>query len=170
MPTADADERRTSELDLALSGLLGHGKLSVLHQLAVTATGLPLDRAAYIAIACIGDEGPIRLSELARRLAVDVSTASRQVAGLEQRLLLERVGDPHDRRSALLHLTERGRDRLDQIRDCRRRLLRRAMTDWSVADVAALVALLERLNVDLGLFVAAQRGSAKTPRSARSGG
>ena len=61
----------------------------------------------------LGKESPLRLSDLAGALHVDLSVASRQVAELVAEGLVERRPDPQDRRACQLHLTGSGRTALD---------------------------------------------------------
>src|SRR5438067_2258730 len=53
--------------------------------------------------------GPIRLSELAAGEGINPTMLSRIVADLAQGRLIERVGDPDDRRAALVKVTREGR-------------------------------------------------------------
>lgn len=107
--------------------------------------GLPLDRAAYPLLRGIAECGPVRLSDLATRLGVQVSTASRQVKELEQAGLVERTGDPKDGRVAMLALAPAGREALKKLRESWRRALVEILDDWPEADREALGALLSRL-------------------------
>ena len=59
---------------------------------------------------------PLRLSELARREAVTPPTMSRVLAALDEADLLTRRPDPHDARSALVELSERGRAMIATLR------------------------------------------------------
>ena len=59
---------------------------------------------------------PLRLSELARREAVTPPTMSRVLAALDEAELLTRRPDPHDARSALVELSDRGRAMIASLR------------------------------------------------------
>ena len=107
--------------------------------------GLQLDRAAYPLLRGIAECGPVRLSDLATRLGVQVSTASRQVKELEQAGLVERTGDPKDGRVAMLALAPAGREALKKLRESWRRVLVEILDDWPEADREALGVLLSRL-------------------------
>ncbi|MGH8993281.1 MAG: MarR family winged helix-turn-helix transcriptional regulator [Acidimicrobiia bacterium] len=107
--------------------------------------GLPLDRAAYPLLRGIAECGPVRLSDLAARLGVQVSTASRQVKDLEAAGLVERTGDPKDGRVAMLALAPAGKEALKKLRESWRRALVEILEDWPEADREALGALLGRL-------------------------
>jgi DNA-binding MarR family transcriptional regulator len=112
-------------------------------------TGLAIDRAAYVALAALAQSGPMRLSELAARVAVDASTASRQVQQLERAGLLDRVADPADRRASLLRLSGEGERVLAVLRQARRALFERALAGWTAAEQRTFATLLARMADDL---------------------
>jgi DNA-binding MarR family transcriptional regulator len=93
--------------------------------------------------------GGLRVSDLASRVELDVSTVSRQVKHLEDKGFVERTSDPDDGRACLVQLTTEGtatmraamQRRLDRISD--------ALADWSDEDRATLQTLLIRLADDL---------------------
>ena len=111
--------------------------------------GLPLDRAAYPVLRGIAECGPVRLSDLAARLGVQVSTASRQVKELEQAGLVERTGDPKDGRVSMLALAPAGRESLKKLRESWRRTLVEILAAWPEEDREALATLLGRLAADM---------------------
>ncbi len=61
-------------------------------------------------------EEELTLSGLARKRAVSVQAASEHVQGLVDRGWVQRIPDPHDRRQALLHVTDEGARQLEQVR------------------------------------------------------
>lgn len=132
-------------IEAALTVLVRRARLPDAHAAAAAAAGVRLDRASYVVLSRIGEWGPIRLSELAGRLGVDVSTASRHVHRLVTDGYITRADDPTDRRAALLSLTEPGTEAVDRIRAARRDALGRLLDDWPADDRAALARLLSRL-------------------------
>jgi len=54
-------------------------------------------------------DGALRLGELSKRLGITASTLSRNVARLEERGFLRRIGDPDDGRAQRVALTDSGR-------------------------------------------------------------
>src|SRR3712207_9297169 len=64
-----------------------------------------VDRAAFMLLGQIVQDGPGRLSALAGQLCVDPSVVSRQVAALEAAGLVTRTADPADRRASLIAAT-----------------------------------------------------------------
>jgi DNA-binding MarR family transcriptional regulator len=91
----------------------------------------------------------VRLSDLAPRLGVQLSTASRQVKELEQAGLVERTVDPNDGRASMLALAPAGKEALKKLRESWRRALVEVLQDWPDADREALGALLGRLATDM---------------------
>ena len=123
----------------------------------VRAAGVPITGANLSTLDLVGRHGPIAVSELARRLRVDQSTASRHLRALEEHRLVARRSDPSDRRVSRLVLSEAGRDVLLRTRDVSLDDFEVALGDWSPSDRTRLASLLERLRSNL------LRGRASTP-------
>jgi DNA-binding MarR family transcriptional regulator len=111
----------------------------------VDASGQLLDLTAYSVLARIEQFGPIRLTDLAAAMEIDISTASRHVHGLEDRGLLLRNDDPDDLRARRLELTEAGGAILRRARTARLAAIRERLAVWSPTDVGELARLLEQL-------------------------
>ena len=126
-----------------------------LHRLASRAAGVELDRAGFGALVALGDEH-MRLSDLATRQGLDISTVSRRVAQLEAAGLVERSADPADRRASVVSLTERGREVVASISELRRELLESVVADWSERERREFARLLARFADDLTSFGAAR--------------
>ena len=107
--------------------------------------GRPLDRAAYSVLARIEEFGPIRLTDLASAMEIDISTASRHVRALEDRRLLERSGEPGDLRARRLRLTRDGEVVLRSTREARLAGIAARLSDWRPSDLCQLARLLEQL-------------------------
>ena len=90
-----------------------------------------------------------RVGELAAKLQVDLSVASRQVGQLIEMGAVERVVDPADRRVHLLRVTPSGHRELASARERAAEHLAGRLTSWSEPDLQTLVALLGRLRADL---------------------
>jgi DNA-binding MarR family transcriptional regulator len=108
-----------------------------------------LDKAGLIALLRLAECGPVRISELAAHLTLDLSTVSRQVKALDDGGLIERHPDPEDKRATLLTATDRGREVAQRVIAARRDLMAQALSDWTVADRATLTRLLQQLADDL---------------------
>ncbi|HEU4514771.1 MAG TPA: MarR family transcriptional regulator [Nocardioidaceae bacterium] len=88
---------------------------------------------------------PLRLTDLAAAVELDASTVSRQVRHLEDRGLLERTGDPDDRRASRIGLSPEGRTRLEAGARRRREYVGHLLDDWPPEDREQLRLLLNRL-------------------------
>ena len=93
--------------------------------------GVSLDRADYVALARIDEAEPVRLTELAEILGIDLSAVSRQVRDLVESALVERSKDACDQRASLLRLTAEGRALLCRVRLARQEAMRRLLVGWS---------------------------------------
>jgi DNA-binding MarR family transcriptional regulator len=105
-----------------------------------------MDRAAYLLLSRLDQEGPTGVKALASGMGIDSSTVTRQVAPLVDSGLVSRTADPADGRAVVLRLSPRGSERLAQVRDSRRRLVQLLTEDWSQEERATFCALLSRLN------------------------
>src|SRR5687768_16873093 len=79
-------------------------------------SGTDLTAALTAALATVEGRGPITPSELASVENVKRPTATRIVARLEEQGLVERTGDPDDRRSFLVAVTPHGTALLSRLR------------------------------------------------------
>jgi DNA-binding MarR family transcriptional regulator len=145
MTPADALTR----IEKAASSLMRMATQSRLRSHFAAVTGLNIDRAGYLALAMLDERGPLRLSELAAKLCVDASTASRQIQHLERAGMIDRVADPHDGRATLLRMSAEGARALASLRQARHALYQRALSGWTATDQCALAELLTRLVDDL---------------------
>ena len=108
------------------------------------AAGVRLSGAGLNALRLIAKLGPIAGTDVARRLGVDQSTASRQIKPLEDAGLLARTADEADRRVAWLEITDQGRAVLARVHGMRRADLELVLADWSTEERADLARLLDR--------------------------
>ncbi|MFD7995648.1 MarR family winged helix-turn-helix transcriptional regulator [Streptomyces mexicanus] len=108
----------------------------------------PAGSAAVLTL--LGRHGDMRMSKLAELLAVDMSVTSRHVTHLAARGWIERLPDPADKRSRILHLTPAGLDRLDDLSRRTTHLLAERLSDWSDDEVGQLIRLMSRLRDSFG--------------------
>src|SRR3712207_1902653 len=83
-------------------------------------------------------DGNLRCSALAGCAGIDVSVASRQLAGLERSGYVRRRPDPRDGRAALFQLTDRGAEALAPSRALRSDWALTALADWDEDDARRL--------------------------------
>lgn len=108
-----------------------------------------LDRAAYLVLRRLADDGPQKVGELAAALGVDGSTMTRQVNGLERDGLVHRGRSEADGRAIVVTPTADGLRRMRGVRDARIELYGRILGDWSEQDRTELARLLGQLNRDM---------------------
>ena len=112
-------------------------------------SGFAVDRASYGVLARVGEHQPVRLSDLAHLLGVDVSTISRQVATLEQRGLLSRSADPDDGRAVLLQLTAPGQAYLRKLSAAWHEIVADSLVDWEPREIAQFATMIGRFVANL---------------------
>ena len=106
--------------------------------------GDTIDHSAHMALFVLRCSGALRLSDLAARMELDASTASRHVRGLEQLGLVRRSPDPDDGRAFRVELTEQGIEQWESSARRRMELLSEAMEGWSEDDVVTFERLMTR--------------------------
>ncbi|MFD5231152.1 MarR family winged helix-turn-helix transcriptional regulator [Streptomyces qaidamensis] len=105
-----------------------------------------LSLVSYTLLGHLEESGGCRATDLAAHYALDKSTVSRQVAGLERAGLIERRPDPADQRVQVLHLTRSGRDILAQVTESRRAAFRERLSGWPEEDLSRFAEYLVRYN------------------------
>jgi DNA-binding MarR family transcriptional regulator len=110
----------------------------------------PLTATQRLALSELADGGPMRLQDLAARMAMTPATASRSVDALVTARLVERVPDRTDRRAVRIDVTRRGRARIERRRAEATRALLPALARMPERDRTQLVRLIARLNAELG--------------------
>jgi DNA-binding MarR family transcriptional regulator len=110
----------------------------------IRAAAIPLDRALFPLLVSIERFGPIGIVDLADRAGRDYTTVSRQVARLESLGLVERRGDPADRRVRRAVISRKGKamtDRLDAARD---KIGRAVFATWDAHEIDDLARLMRK--------------------------
>src|SRR3954471_343507 len=93
--------------------------------------GDAIDYSAFPLLKLLSHQGPMRLSALAAVIGLDASTVSRHARQLEDRGLIERTGDPDDRRASRVTVSEHGNQCLAQAFETRRHLITDALDGWT---------------------------------------
>ena len=110
--------------------------------------GEELSPSQAAALATIDRHGPLTPSELATRERIQRPTATRVIARLEEAGLVDRTGDPDDRRSCLVGVAPEGRRLLARVRTRKDAYLSRRLRDLDAHERATLdraAAILERV-------------------------
>ncbi|MET7277838.1 MarR family transcriptional regulator [Kribbella sp. NPDC005582] len=130
-----------------LSAAISRGQLA---QRATDATGLNLDRPGMTILVTLANAGgPLRIGEIADRMQVAGPHITRQVQALEQRGLVQRVTDPHDKRASLIEPTPTGAEAATTYLTTVLGFFREVVAEWPAQDRADLGRLLGKLADDI---------------------
>jgi DNA-binding MarR family transcriptional regulator len=102
----------------------------------------------FTALAAVHLHGPIRVSDVAARLSVDRSVASRQLAALGSAGYVVSEADSEDGRALRMTTTEAGRRALEESHRRMVHTFSDTLASWTDDEVAALTRGLTRLNAD----------------------
>jgi DNA-binding MarR family transcriptional regulator len=108
-----------------------------------------LSLSAFIVLRPLVCSGPLRASDLAETVYLDLSWISRQVAHLVERGLVERRADRTDGRVCILAATEAGIAAVARLQQASNTYVADKVADWSEQDRTTLAVLLGRLTVAL---------------------
>lgn len=98
------------------------------------------------AIRVIGDTEVSRLREVAERLRIAPRSVTDVVDALEEKGLVERFGDPDDRRAVCVRLSSRGQDLQERLRRHRRATLDSGFDRLDASEQEQLRRLLVKLD------------------------
>jgi len=154
--SVDASDRPTPPLPARVSAGFERSLTQVARailRLDVPADALPdgtsIGRTGYWLLVRVSEQAPLRLSDLAGSVELDLSTISRQIRDLVASGLITRTPDPADGRAALLSLTDQGAAVLEAVSEFRRRVLAEAIAEWSDEERNSLASGLLRLGAGL---------------------
>ena len=91
-------------------------------------------------------QSPSRMSEIAYRMGMPLSTATRFVAKMERMLFLERVKDVNDKRAILVSLNDKGKKAVTAVEDHSFKVLSSNLKNFSKDDVDAFMKTARCLN------------------------
>lgn len=171
-PRPDCDDA-LAQVERALTRLLRQMTRPAFYRWLAAAGGVHLDRADYGVLVRIDEAAPVRLTDLAESLGIDISTVSRHVRDLERSGLVQRTGDPDDQRASRLSLSEEGQGMLRRVRRTRQDAMRQLLAEWTEADRALLAKMIVRLSDEmdsLGQVVSASADPRAAVPAASGGG
>jgi DNA-binding MarR family transcriptional regulator len=141
-PDAPGRGAEAERLRAAIRGLVR--RFAVSERADVGCCGVTVAQAA--ALEALGAEGPMRLSDLGRRLGIAPSTLTRNLARLEAGGLVERAVDTEDARSARVRLSASGRKAAGAVAaqevDFARQVIERIPADRRATVIGTLSELL----------------------------
>ena len=97
-------------------------------------------------IEAVGIDEPQKMSDIARKLSVTVSTLTINMNGLESKGYLERNRSAEDKRVVLVNLTEKGRKAFFHHRDFHKAMIRAMVKDLDDQQKRVLYVCLQHLN------------------------
>ena len=97
-------------------------------------------------MARLKDNGPARISQIAREEGIRMPTASNALHQLEQRELVERIRDEQDRRGVRVRLTRLGVSELERVGEERTKYLAEMIGTLGVEDLARAGELVDIIN------------------------
>jgi DNA-binding MarR family transcriptional regulator len=120
--------------------------------------GRDLDRSAYLLLRYLERNGPVGIKYLADDLQLDISTASRQIAALEAKGLVERTTDPQDARISMLRIADEVPALLAEVRRNREQFYTELLREWPEEDCRAFGELLRKFNRTAEQYQKKKRG------------
>lgn len=105
-----------------------------------------LKRASYLILLLISKNGPMGVKSIAEKLHLDISTVSRQAAGLMEDELLEKKQSETDRRSYLYDINDKGHDVILHIRQGRKQRFAKMIDEWEDEEIEDFSHLLHKFN------------------------
>ena len=150
--TASARDHALDDLEAAFGLMARKAGTPRLHERLTATAGVRLDPSSFQLIRRLEGSDPIRASDLAALMSLDLSTVSRHIALLEAHGLVERHPDPVDGRASLLTLSEWGRSVSSRVCAARRELFAEFLSEWPERDMGRLAQLLTRFARDMASF------------------
>jgi DNA-binding MarR family transcriptional regulator len=114
-----------------------------------------VESATQAVLHTVAAGGPMRASDLAGRVHSDLSTVSRQAAGLVADGLLERRADPVDGRACLLALTEAGEAAVAAREASRVAFFARVLDGWTEGDQRQFASMVSQFTASYDRVLAA---------------
>ncbi|MFE2347070.1 MarR family winged helix-turn-helix transcriptional regulator [Kitasatospora cineracea] len=112
-----------ARLELALSALVRWSESRHIRAEVARRSGFDMPSSSLRLLEHFEAAGPMRVSDIAECLRIDISTASLQLRRLRADALVSRRTDPADGRSGVIAITEEGRRALALVRSARCDLL-----------------------------------------------
>lgn len=119
-----------------------------------------LERAHYLLLSLLIEDGSQSVGRIAERLRLDASTVTRQVAVMTELGLVCKQPRPEDRRGGMVCATELGRQQASDVRRERVRRVEQLVQDWPEAQRRQLVDALNGLNDSLCHIIDEDAGEA----------
>lgn len=147
VPATGADGTPDATLDAANDLVLAIDELTRAQRESAARIARDLDwsRAGLGVLRLLDTCGPVPLGDVASRMRVDASVASRQVSPLVDAGLVRRTVDDEDRRVRTLELTDEGRAKVRAVYRHIGGLVARTFDDWSTDQIVEATRHIRRV-------------------------
>ncbi|MEF3305433.1 MarR family winged helix-turn-helix transcriptional regulator [Paenibacillus sp. GYB003] len=135
------DEKHLEEIDLELATFARRVTTVALDKKLGT-----LERSAYLLLYHLSEHGATGVKALAEQFRLDISTISRQAAGLEAKGLIRRMPDPVDGRASHFEITDAGMKELLESKRLRIARFAQLFADWTPDECETFMRLMAKLN------------------------
>jgi len=142
-------QRDLQRIETAMESLARVGQSRRAARARAARAGVHLTGAAQKVLRQAIENGPIRISDLARGSDMSDAVVSRQVTVLENGGLVTRVASPDDGRVAMVKPTAAGRQASGRLRRAADEIFQAYLQRWSAKELTDLADLMERLAGDL---------------------
>lgn len=142
----DARDLAFAQLELALSAITRRlSSREVVDEIGRRAR-CELTPTALGLLEHLASSGPLRVSDVAECMRVDKSTMTQRLQALDVGDLITRASDPADRRVSVIKISGTGRRLVARVRAVRLQLLRDALPESSLEQLAGAAEILDRIN------------------------
>lgn len=148
-PLTDSTSPAPLRLDTYLPYLINRAGVSLAAHFNDTLRRAGITLQDWRVLAALREQDGQRLTELAQRTSIEVSTLSRLVGGLETAGLVSRGRDSGDARAIVIRLTPQGETVTATLTGPAAELERTALAGLSEAEIARLKDLLNRIYANM---------------------
>ncbi|EIV92500.1 MarR family winged helix-turn-helix transcriptional regulator [Frankia sp. QA3] len=149
-PTAKTPSERDglaslARLETALSALIRWSESKHIRLEVARRSGCDVSPSEMRLLEHFDLSGPMRVSDIAECMHIDISTVSLQLRQLRRKLLVDQSKDPRDRRVSLITITDDGRDAVRRTRRARCELLEKVFVQVEPDELEQAAAVLLRV-------------------------
>jgi len=144
-----ADDDPLPRIEAALTRIVKLTNSRRAHRRWARQAGVEIGYLALRVLATVCNRGPLRTSQLASAIDLEVPLVSRELSGLERRGLITREPDATDRRARIITATPDGKRMYRKFRSTLDRNQRAAVVGWDDRELRRLATMLERFEVDI---------------------
>ena len=118
-------------------------------QMSVKLKRLDMDQPSWRVLMLLGDKNPSSVGELSRRSVTKISTITRILIRMERDDLVKRVPFPGDNRVIEVFITDKGRERLVDLRSLAAEIYKEAFDGITDEDIKSFTRMLMKIRKNL---------------------